>query len=289
MDIKTLKYFLIIAREENMTRASELLHVTQPTLSRQVMQLEEELGVKLFRRSNHSIRLTEDGMLLKKRAQELVLLAEKTEKEFRRKEEGISGEVAIGSGEAKSVHILAEIAASFQKEYPLVQYDFYTANADDIKDRVDRGTLDIGLLTEPVDVSHYNFIRLPVRERWGILVRKDSGLAEKQEVMPEDLLLTPLLFVKRPLVKSELSGWFGDYYDHLHVAGTYNLLNNAAVMVENGIGAALCFDIGSSNGRLKFIPLSPPVETGTVIVWKKNQVFAPAVSRFIEFLRKYKM
>lgn len=164
MDIKTLKYFLIIAREENMTRASELLHVTQPTLSRQVMvmQLEEELGVKLFKRSNQSIRLTDDGMLLKKRAQELVLLAEKTEKEFRRKEEGISGEVAIGSGEAKSVHILAEIAASFQKEYPLVQYDFYTANADDIKDRVDRGTLDIGLLTEPVDVSHYNFIRLPV-------------------------------------------------------------------------------------------------------------------------------
>lgn len=180
MDIKALRYFLIIAREENITRASELMHVTQPMLSRQIMQLEEELGAKLFKRSNHSIHLTEDGMHLKKRAQEIVLLADKTEKEFRQKDSRISVEIAIGSAEAESVYILAEIIAKFQELFPMVQYDIYTANTDDIKERLDRGILDIGLLTEPADVSKYNFICLAKRQRWGILVHRDLELAGKE-------------------------------------------------------------------------------------------------------------
>ncbi len=289
MDIKTLKYFLIIAREENITRASELLHVTQPTLSRQIMQLEEELGTKLFKRSSHSIHLTEDGMRLKKRAQEIVLLAEKTEKEFRQKDSAISGEIAIGSAETKSVYILAEMIAEFQKRYPMVQYDIYTANADDIKDRLDRGILDIGLLTEPVDVAKYNIIRLAKRERWGILVHRNSELAEKKKVTPEDLLHMPLFFVKRLFVKNELAGWFGDYYDQLHIAGTYNLINNAEVMAEKKIGAVLCFDIGNWNENLCFVPLSPSLETGAVIAWNKNQMAEPAVSSFIAFIKTQRM
>ncbi|MCI6732202.1 MAG: LysR family transcriptional regulator [Lachnospiraceae bacterium] len=260
----------LVAREENITRAAELLHVTQPTLSRQLMQLEEELGVKLFQRSNHSIRLTEDGMLLRKRAQDIVSLADKTENEFHHKEETVVGEIAIGSGETRNVQSLAEIISRFRKEYPGVRYDLYTANADDIKERLDRGLLDIGLLMEPVDISKYNFVRLEKRERWGVLVRQDSELAQKDIVTPADLVHIPLMLVKRALVQNELANWFGDYYDQIHVIGTYNLINNAAVMVENGIGAALCFKLENAFSNLRFIPLSPAIDTGAVLVWKKN-------------------
>lgn len=289
MEIRVLKYFLMAAREENITKAAELLHITQPTLSRQLQQLEEKLGVKLFQRSNHSIRLTEDGMLLKRRAQEIVALTDKTEKEFQHKEESVSGEISIGSGETKSVHELAEIISLFREEYPAVSYDFYTANADDIKERLDKGLLDIGLLAEPVDISKYNFVRFNGRERWGILVREDSVLAAKEYVKPEDLLEIPLLMVRRPLVQSELAGWFDNYYDQIHIVGTYNLINNAAVMVEKGIGCALCFNLGVTFDKLRFVPLLPAVETGAVIVWKKNQIASQAVYKFIDFLKKYKM
>ena len=285
MEIRVLRYFLMVAREENITRAAELLHVTQPTLSRQLMQLEEELGVKLFQRSNHSIRLTEDGMLLRKRAQDIVSLADKTENEFHHKEETVVGEIAIGSGETRNVQSLAEIISGFQKEYPGVRYDLYTANADDIKERLDRGLLDIGLLMEPVDISKYNFVRLEKRERWGVLVRQDSELAQKDIATPADLVHIPLMLVKRALVQNELANWFGDYYDQIHVIGTYNLINNAAVMVENGIGAALCFKLENAFSNLRFIPLSPAIDTGAVLVWKKNQMTSRAAHRFIEFVK----
>lgn len=286
MELRVLKYFLMAAREENITKAAEVLHITQPTLSRQLQQLEEELGVKLFLRSNHNIRLTEDGMLLKRRAQEIVSLAERTEREFYHREELITGEISIGSGETRSVYELAEKLSVFQKKYPAVSYDFYTANADDIKERLDKGLLDIGLLTEPVDISKYNFIRLKERERWGILVREDSELAEKEYIRPEDLLEVPLLMVGRPLVQNELAGWFGDFYEQLHIVGTYNLINNAAVMVEKELGCALCFHIGVNYNGLRFIPLLPAVETGAVIVWKKNQINSKAVYELIDYLKK---
>ena len=287
MEIRVLRYFLMVAREENITKAAELLHITQPPLSRQLMQLEDELGTKLFKRSNHSIRLTEDGMLLKRRAQELVQLADKTEMEFKRGEEVVSGNIAVGSGETNSVRELADIIGRFQKRYPLVQYDLYTANADDIKDRLDKGILDIGLLTEPVDIGKYNFIRLKRKERWGVLVRADSKLAEKSSVSPQDLLDVPIFLAQRPLVKNELEGWFGEYYDRIHVAGTYNLINNVAVMVEKKIGVALCFRLQNHFDGLKYIPLSPEVETGAVIVWKKAQIGSRTMYQFISFIREY--
>lgn len=289
MEMRVLRYFLMAAREENITRAAELLHITQPTLSRQLQQLEEELGVKLFQRSNHSIRLTEDGLLLKRRAQEIVALADKTEKEFQHKEENVSGEIAIGGGETKGVHELAEIFSSFRREYPEVSYDFYTADADEVKERLDKGLLDVGLLTEPVDVLKYNFVRLQKRERWGILVRKDSALADREFVRAEDLLEVPLLMIKRATVQNELASWFDNYYDQIQVVGTHNLINNAAVMVEKGIGCALCFNLGIAYDNLCFVPLMPAVETGAVIVWKKNQIASRAVHEFIRFLKKYKM
>ena len=288
MELRVLRYFLMVAREENITRAAQLLHITQPTLSRQLMQLEDELGTKLFKRSNHNIYLTEDGMLLKSRAQNIVDLAERTEREFAQKgEETVSGEIVIGSGESESLHEIAEGMKCFQRKYPMVQYEIYTANADDIKERLEKGLVDFGLLMEPVDISKYNFIRLKRRERWGVLVREDSKLADKNRITPEDLAKIPLIMVKRSLVKNEFSGWFGEYYDHLQIAAVYNLLNNAAVMVQSGMGAALCFEVGSHYDHLRFIPLSPEVETGCVLVWKRHQLLSNASEHFLEFMKKY--
>ncbi len=285
MELRVLNYFLMVAREENITKAAQLLHVTQPTLSRQLMQLEEELGVKLFHRGKHSVSLTEDGMLLRRRAQELVSLSEKTKMELQRKEEMPAGEIVIGCGETKSMSILSENMVSFRQKYPLVQFSIYSAIADDIKERIEKGLLDMGLLTEPVDISKYEFCRMPVKERWGILTREDSPLAAKDFVTPEDLREVPLLMVRRELVKNELAHWFGDSFEQLEVAATYNLIVNAAFMVEQGLGVALCFDLGAVFENLRFVPLAPRMETGSVLVWKKNQTLSAAHTLFIQHIR----
>ena len=286
MEFRVLKYFLMVAREENITKAAALLHLTQPTLSRQLMQLEAELGVKLFHRSKHSIILTEDGMLLKRRAQEIVSLSDKTVQELSHKEDVLSGEIAIGCGETKNMLFLSEQIRKFQQKYPLVQFSIHSAIADDIKERIEKGILDIGLLMEPVDIGKYEFIRMPQKEKWGILVRKDSELAAKESINPKDLTNVPLIMVKRELVKNELASWFGDYYEGLQIAATYNLILNAASMVERGVGVALCFDLGASFYEdLCFIPLAPTLETGSVLVWKKNQTLGAATSQFMRYLR----
>jgi DNA-binding transcriptional LysR family regulator len=286
MEFRVLKYFLMVAREENITKAAALLHLTQPTLSRQLMQLEAELGVKLFHRSKHSIILTEDGMLLKRRAQEIISLSDKTVQELSHKEDVLSGEIAIGCGETKNMLFLSEQIRKFRQKYPLVQFSIHSAIADDIKERIEKGILDIGLLMEPVDIGKYEFIRMPQKEKWGILVRKDSELAAKESINPKDLTNVPLIMVKRELVKNELASWFGDYYEGLQIAATYNLILNAASMVERGVGVALCFDLGVSFYEdLCFIPLAPTLETGSVLVWKKNQTLGAATSQFMRYLR----
>ena len=286
MEFRVLKYFLMVAREENITKAAALLHLTQPTLSRQLMQLEAELGVKLFHRSKHSIILTEDGMLLKRRAQEIVSLSDKTVQELSHKEDVLSGEIAIGCGETKNMLFLSEQIKKFRQKYPLVQFSIHSAIADDIKERIEKGILDIGLLMEPVDIGKYEFIRMPQKEKWGILVRKDSELAAKESINPKDLTNVPLIMVKRELVKNELASWFGDYYEGLQIAATYNLILNAASMVERGVGVALCFDLGAAFYEdLCFIPLAPTLETGSVLVWKKNQTLGAATSQIMRYLR----
>lgn len=286
MELRTLRYFLLAAREENITKAAELLHITQPTLSRQLMQLEQELGTKLFHRGQHSISLTDDGMLLKRRAQELVDLADKTEQEFVRAEGELTGELSIGSGETLSMHTLSQWIASFRAEHPLVRYDIYSATADEIKDRIEKGILDMGLLVGPVDIAKYEFIRMPKRERWGILVSKDSPLALYDHIGPADLTRTPILIAKRNMVRDELRGWFGSSFDSLEIAGTYNLLYNAAVMAANGVGAVLCMEHDRAYEDLRFIPLFPTLETGAVLVWKKNQTCSAAAERFFAHVQK---
>lgn len=225
-------------------------------------------------------------MLLKRRAQELISLSEKTVQELSHKEQALSGEIAIGCGETKSMLFLAEQIRTFQQIYPLVQFHIHSAIADEIKERIEKGTLDAGLLTEPVDIGKYEFFRMPQKERWGILIRKDAELARKETVCPKDLIGMPLLMVKRELVKNELASWFGDYYEKMQVAATYNLIVNAAAMVKTGIGAALCFDFGMQfYDDLCFVPLTPRLETGSVLVWKKNQMMGAAVKQFINHIR----
>lgn len=286
MELRVLKYFLMVAREENITKAANLLHVTQPTLSRQLMQLEQELGVTLFVRSSHKIILTEEGMLLKRRAQELVSLAEKTKQELGH-EKALAGTIAIGCGEFHSMDCFSEFLTSFRKKYPHIQYDIYSGNADNIKDRIERGLLDLGLLLEPVDIGKYEFLRMPQREQWGVLVRKDSPLARKKEIRPKDLSGIPLLSTKRELVQNELINWFGDYADEMDVAASYNLIYNAAIMAEKNAGALLCLKLESRFDSLCFVPLSPRLETGSVLAWKKHQTFSKATTALIHYAKEY--
>lgn len=287
MEIRVLKYFLMTAREENITRAAALLHITQPTLSRQLMQLEEELGVKLFHRSRHRIILTDDGMLLKRRAEEIVSLADKTEREFSQKEENLVGELVIGSGELQSSQFLSMLLASFHKKHPQVYYEIYSGNSDNIKEKIERGVLDLGLLVEPVDITRYEFIRLPVKEEWGILINKDSELTKKENVTSKDLINIPLIMTKRETLQKELKNWFGVYSEGIEIAASGNLLYNMAVMAKNRIGVVITPKLDCQYDGLSFIPLFPKLESTTVLVWKKNQAFSPVASAFIEYIKKY--
>ncbi len=288
MELRVLRYFLTVVHEENITKAAEILHITQPTLSRQIKELEEELGTQLFLRGKSKITLTQEGMLLRRRAEELIELADRTAREFDGQEKMIEGEICIGAAEAFSMHTLAKQMKCFSTEYPRIRYNLLSGNADDIKERIDKGLLDIGLLLEPVDIDKYEFLRLPIRERWGILMHQNSPLTEKEQIQPEDLINLPLLISKRFVVQNEIKNWYGSDYDKLNIIATYNLIYNAAIMVEEGLGNAITIDkLVSQNEdrRVCFRPFYPELLTGTVLVWKKHQVFSTATTRFIEYVK----
>ncbi len=288
MELRVLQYFLAAAREENITKAAALLHITQPTLSRQLMQMEEELGVKLFRRGKHNILLTEEGMLLRRRAQEIVDLAEKAAKEVKREEEMVLGEISIGCGETQNMKPLSEMIASFRQKYPDVSFNIYTAIADDVKERLENGVLDMGLLLEPVEVSRYHYLRMPLREKWQVLMRRDFQLAEKQKITPGDLEGIPLIMAKRQSVRNELENWFGHDKEKLDIVSTCNLSHhNQSIMVESGIGVALVMEFACSQDTLCLRPLDPEIESGCVLVWKKNLTLSLAMQRFLEYVKEY--
>ena len=283
MELRVLKYFLTIAEEENITRAAKLLQITQPTLSRQIQQLEEKLGVTLFRRGSHKISLTEEGILLKHRAQEIIDLAEKTICEFSTDENNLAGKIVIGCAETYNMKTLAELMAKFRAKYPLVNFQIISGTADLVTERIAAGLVDIGLLMEPVDVERYDFLRMPLKERWGAIVKGDSELAQKKFICPQDLLSVPLILPERALVQAALRKWLGN--KKIHVAATYNLLLNAVFMVEADLGVALGYDFGEFFPRMKFIPLLEMPEMGAVLVWKKHQIFSKASRRFAELCR----
>lgn len=288
MELRVLQYFLAAAREENITKAAAFLHITQPTLSRQLMQMEEEIGVKLFRRGKHNILLTEEGMLLRRRAQEIVDLAEKTAKELKHGEEMVSGEISIGCGETQNMKPLSEMIASFRQKYPDVSFNIYTAIADDVKERLENGLLDMGLLLEPVEIGRYHYVRMPLREKWQVLMRRDKELAKKQKITPDDLAGVPLIIARRQSVRNVLENWFGYDKEKLHIVATCNLSHyNQSVMVESGIGVALVMEFACNQDTLCLRPLDPEIESGCVLVWKKNLTFSLAMQRFIEYMKEY--
>lgn len=287
MELRVLNYFLAIAREENFTKAAQQLHITQPTLSRQIAQLEEELGVDLFVRSNHNIILTEDGMILKCRAQEILSLADKTKRDFLYKDENLEGVISIGSGEFLSTRCLTDCIAQFRKKYPLVRYEFYSGNAGNIRDQIERGLLDVGLMSEPIDIRKYEFISMPIKEEWGAFVREDSPLIDKDFVTPQDLVDIPLVLPLGDFAESNIGKWFGEYISNIDVIAKGNLLYNEAMMAQSNIGAVIGIRLNSNYDRLKFISLNPSLKIDTALVWKKEQIFSAATAAFIEFSKQY--
>lgn len=287
MELRVLNYFLAVAREENFTKAAAQLHVTQPTLSRQIAQLEEELGVELFVRSNHNIILTEDGMILKRRAQEILFLADKTKRDFLHKDENLEGVISIGSGEFLSTRCLTDCIAKFRKKHPLVRYEFYSGNAGNIRDQIERGLLDIGLMSEPIDIRKYEFISMPIKEEWGAFVREDSPLIDKDFIAPQDLVYLPLILPLGDFAESHIGKWFGEYISQIDVIAKGNLLYNEAMMAQSNIGAVIGIRLNSNYDRLRFIPLNPSLKIDTALAWKKEQIFSAATTAFIDFSKKY--
>lgn len=287
MELRVLNYFLAIAREENFTRAAEQLHVTQPTLSRQIADLEQELGVKLFIRSNHNIVLTEDGMILKRRAQEILSLAEKTKRDFLQKDEALTGTISIGSGEFRSTEYLAKIIAEFHEKYPDVKYEIYSGNADNIRDYIERGFLDIGLMSEPIDLRKYHFLNMPTKEQWGVFVPDSSPLSQKTNISPQDLVGLSVITATGDFNQSRIGKWLGDYKDQVDIVATANLPYNEAVLAKENIGVMLSLNLNCFYENLRFIPLFPTLEVSTALAWKKEQIFSSATSTFIEFANQY--
>mgnify|MGYP000282398466 FL=1 len=287
MELRVLRYFLAVAKEESITAASETLHVTQPTLSRQLMELEEEFGKKLFIRGNRKITLTDEGILLRKRAEEIVELVEKTETEITASDEIINGDIYIGGGETDAMRIIAHIIKKLQEKYPQVKYHLFSGNADDVTERLDRGLLDFGVVIEPANIQKYDYLKLPATDTWGVLMRKDSPLAQNTVIKPKDLHNIPLLCSRQSMVGKGISQWIGKDFEKLNIVATYNLVYNASLMVEEGIGYALSLDKlvnTTGNSALCFKPLEPKLEVGLNIVWKKSQVFSKAAKKFLEML-----
>lgn len=290
MEIRVLRYFLTVVREGGINRAAEALHITQPTLSRQLSQLEEEVGVKLFHRGARRITLTNEGILLRRRAEEILSLVDRTEQELIEQEELVEGRIVIGCGELAAVQVLSEMIASFHEKYPLVSYDIFTANADLVKEQMEKGLIDIGVLLEPIDMEKFEFIRLTGKERWGVLMRSDDPLAKKEVVGAKDLENLPLILPRRTNVQNELSNWLGDSFQSAKVLFTSNLSTNGAIMVEKGLAYSIIIE-GSvpflDKEKIAYRPLYPELTANSVLAWKKQQPFGLAVRKFIESAKHF--
>lgn len=288
MELRVLNYFLMTAREENITRAAELLHITQPTLSRQLQQLEGELGVRLFHRSKHSVYLTTEGLLFRRRAQELIALMEKAKEELSPSEDELSGRISIGCGELLSVEELSDMISAFQRQYPLVKFHLHSGYNDDTKEKIEQGILDLGLLVEPVDISKYEFVRMRQKEEWGILIHRSSPLARLEAVCPEDLSGQPMITTMDSPIFRELDSWMGGHTEQSQIIGTYNLLYNAAMIARKSGVPVMCLRLNCHYDDLVFVPMRPRLELSSVLAWKEHQPSSPAVGAFIAFAKKYR-
>ena len=293
MEIRVLKYFLAIAREGSITKAANFLHLTQPTLSRQLQDLEKELEQKLLLRGQHNVTLTPEGHILRQRAEEIIDMVDKTEQEFHSIKDVIGGTVYIGSGESHTIKLITDIIKDVQAQYSEIKFDLLSGNAEDITEKLDKGLLDFAVLIEPIDISKYDFLTLPDKDRWGVIMKNDSALAKLDKIKQSDLKNLPLIFSKQVYKRSsqdnEFRKWFKNDFEKLNIVATYNLIYNAGLMAESGIGYVIGLDKllnTMNNSNLTFRPLYPTLESGLNIVWKKGQIFSQPAKLFLEKLKE---
>lgn len=287
MEIRVLRYFLEIARTGNMSRAAETLHVSQPTLSKQMKDLEQELGRKLFRRGSTSLSLTDEGMLLRKRAEDILDMVDKTTDEFKALDDITGGEVQIGCAESYQIKHLAQTILAFKKKYPLFRYHLTSGNTEQVAERLDRGLIDFAVIAEPPNLSKYNYLEVPGVDRWGLVIKKDDPLAEKECIRVDDLAGLPLICSAQGM-KFDIARWCGEKADTLNLSGTVNLAYNGSVFVKEGLGYMLMFDRlvdTSPSSDLCFRLLEPILETKMYVIWKKYQVFSPIAELLLDELK----
>lgn len=290
VEFRTLRYFLAVAREESMTEAANVLHVTQPTLSRQIAELERELGCTLFDRTNRATVLTEDGMRLRQRAEEIVSLVDQTERDITDRGGELAGNIRIGAGETRAMSVVAEVFASMRREHPHVTCELFTGNADTVEERLERGLLDFALLLEPVKLEKYEWVRLPVSDRSGVVVASDSEWARLDAVTPEVLARMPLIVSSRTTNRDiDFEAWSGGALrrEDLNIVGSHDLIGNATWLIKAGGACATGIDhlFHLNDDSLRFIPLDPPVTIGSYVVWKKYRLRSRTCEEFLRRLR----
>lgn len=291
MEIQVLRNFLAVAREGNITNAANHIHIAQPSLSRQIKNLEKELGQQLFVRGSHSVSLTPEGMILRKRAEDVIAMVDKIEDEFDTMGDSVSGDIHIGAGETYVFRYIVDILKNLQKDYPDIHYHLYSGNAAEVTERLDKGLLDFGLLMQPADITKYDYFNLPEKDVWGVVMRRDSVLAEKEMIRCQDLEGLPLICSRQSIQAMERNTfveWFGGKLEQMNIIATFSLVYNAALMVQQGLGYMITVDnlVNTAvNPDLCFRPLSPKLEAGLTIVWKKYQYFSSAADLFLERLR----
>ena len=289
MDIRVLRYFLAVAREQSFSTAAERLFLSQPTLSRQLKELEDELGKTLLVRSNKGVTLTEEGMILRKRAEEIVELMDKTEQEVRQSNDSVSGTVYIGAGETYAIKLIADTAHHLKADYPDIHYSFFSGNGTDVLEKLERGLLDFGLVFGNIDRTKYEAIEIPLHDTWGVLMRHDEPLAEKKAVTIADLSKLNLIIPRQFDHLTMISELIAEHSPDAHIVAEYNLIYNASVMVSEGIGSAISLDKlinVSGDSKLCFRPFEPPMEAICYFIWKRYPVFTKAASVFLEQFKK---
>lgn len=289
MELRVLQYFLAVAREQNISAAAHSLHLTRPTLSRQLKEMEEELGKQLMIRGGRKITLTEDGMLLRKRAEEILELVGRTEKEIMHSGNTVNGDIYIGTGETDGVRQIVSAAKQLRERHPGIHFHIVSGDAVDVCERLDKGLLDFGILLGDLDKTRYHYMELPMKDTWGVLMRRDSPLAGQDTVSPRDLWDKPLILSRQVDNKSGLYRWLRKEPTELHTVATYNLIYNASLMVDEGLGYAFTLDklVNTTGSNLCFRPLNPKLELGMHLVWKKSQTFSKAAELFWEQLQEH--
>lgn len=288
MDIRLLKYFLTVAREGNITKAAERLHVTQPTLSRQLMDLENEIGTELFVRGKRQVSLTASGLMFQQRATEIIMLLEKAQRDIEGHNDAVSGVVSIGCVETAASRMLPEVLETFCARYPMVQYEIYSANGDDIRNKMDNGHVDLGILIEPVETAKYETFSLPFWDVWGLLMRKEDHLATRKTISIEEAAELPLFITRRLIVSDEIESWLGEKAGSLKIRAYHNLITNTMLLIEHGLGYAICVEGAYTirpNDSIRFVPFFPERKSGHVLAWKKNRIFNNATSLFLDYVK----